>query len=174
MLVNLTDVFTTADKISVYHYLIEQEIITIERQAFSVQMDNPIVITAKNLEKDKAIVEGLGRIVVRMNCDRCLEEVEHTLDISFCRRVNAPDFIQEEEEEEDTFLEGYSLNIENLVNNEILINWPTKVLCKETCRGICKSCGQDLNQGTCTCDTFVPDPRMAGIIDIFTANNKEV
>ncbi len=40
-------------------------------------------------------------------------------------------------------------------------------------KGICRQCGRDLNTGTCDCDTFVPDPRMAVIKDIFNGN-KEV
>ncbi|MDE7017325.1 MAG: DUF177 domain-containing protein, partial [Lachnospiraceae bacterium] len=65
------------------------------------------------------------------------------------------------------------LDVEGLLNNEIIINWPRKVLCRPDCKGICLQCGKDLNVGSCECDTFVPDPRMAVIKDIFSAN-KEV
>ena len=67
------------------------------------------------------------------------------------------------------FMEGYQLNVEQLIYSEIIINWPMKVLCNENCKGICKICGQNLNEGMCTCDDFVPDPRMSGIKDIFNA-----
>ncbi len=43
---------------------------------------------------------------------------------------------------------------------------------KDDCKGICPVCGQNLNEKECGCDTFVPDPRMAVIQDIF--KNKEV
>ena len=42
-----------------------------------------------------------------------------------------------------------------------------KVLCKDNCKGICSRCGANLNKGDCGCDTWVPDPRMAAIQDIF-------
>ena len=77
------------------------------------------------------------------------------------------------ETDELRFMEGYHLNTEKLIGNELLINWPMKVLCKDDCKGICKQCGKDLNLGDCGCDTFIPDPRMAVINDIFNAN-KEV
>jgi valyl-tRNA synthetase len=38
---------------------------------------------------------------------------------------------------------------------------------------VCPKCGANLNISTCSCDTFVPDPRMAAIQDIFK-KNKEV
>ena len=70
-------------------------------------------------------------------------------------------------------MDGFHLDVETLVHNEILMNWPMKILCKEDCRGICPVCGQNRNQGDCGCDTFVPDPRMAVIQDIFN-KSKEV
>ena len=63
--------------------------------------------------------------------------------------------------------------VEELVNTEITVNLPMKVLCKADCKGICRQCGKDLNTGSCECDAFVPDPRMAAIKDIFYGN-KEV
>ena len=71
------------------------------------------------------------------------------------------------------FMGGCQLNIEDLVRNECFMNLPVKVLCRPDCRGICMRCGKDLNDGECGCDTFVPDPRMARIKDIFDAD-KEV
>ena len=71
------------------------------------------------------------------------------------------------------YMEGYHLNVDELINNEILLNWPVKILCREDCKGICPVCGSNLNKGECGCDAFVPDPRMAAIGDIFNAN-KEV
>ena len=81
--------------------------------------------------------------------------------------------IVEEFDDDMNFMEGYHLDVDVLVDNEILLNWPMKILCTESCKGICKVCGKNLNDGDCGCDDFVPDPRMAAIKDIFNAN-KEV
>ena len=56
---------------------------------------------------------------------------------------------------------------------EILIGWPTKVLCSEDCKGICNVCGQNLNMGTCNCEDTALDPRMSVVRDLFK-NFKEV
>ena len=71
------------------------------------------------------------------------------------------------DEENQDVLEADWLNVEALINSEILINLPEKVLCRPDCRGICSICGHNLNDGECGCDDFVPDPRMAAIKDIF-------
>ncbi len=107
-----------------------------------------------------------------MRCDRCLKEVEQKIPLSFTVEVSAPD-VPLEEMDDQIFMDGYSLDVEELVSNEIIMSLPAKVICKPDCKGICKVCGKDLNLGECGCDTFVPDPRMAAIKDIFNAN-KEV
>ena len=76
---------------------------------------------------------------------------------------------QDEEIDDLSFMEGYQLNTETLLYNEILENWPAKILCKDDCKGLCPVCGKNRNDGDCGCDTFVPDPRMAAIKDVFNA-----
>ena len=63
--------------------------------------------------------------------------------------------------------------VNSLVYEEILLGFPMKVLCQEDCKGICKVCGANLNQGECGCVRTEPDPRMSVIRDIFN-NVKEV
>ena len=88
--------------------------------------------------------------------------------------MTSPEIASEDEAVDDlSFMEGYQLNVETFVYNEIIGSWPAKILCKEDCKGLCSVCGQNRNERECGCDTFVPDPRMAAIQDIFNAN-KEV
>ena len=69
--------------------------------------------------------------------------------------------------DEDYYLEGTSFDTEVLIHNEVLVNLPMKVLCRENCKGICNRCGANLNYETCECDKSTPDPRMSVIQDIF-------
>ena len=100
-------------------------------------------------------------------CDRCLTPVETPLTVDFARKVSLDD------QEETNYIDGYTLDVDQLVRNEILIGWPTKILCGEDCKGICSVCGQNLNEGTCDCEDTSLDPRMSVIRDVFK-NFKEV
>ena len=109
-----------------------------------------------------------------MNCDRCLKPVDEILHLDFEQEVFSPEVARPDSQDDDSsYMEDYQLNVEELVNTEITVNLPMKVLCKADCKGICRQCGKDLNMGSCECDAFVPDPRMAAIKDIFYGN-KEV
>ena len=63
--------------------------------------------------------------------------------------------------------------MDKLLYNEILSEWPEKVLCREDCKGLCKVCGQNLNAGSCDCEEPGLDPRMSVVRDLFK-NFKEV
>ena len=76
--------------------------------------------------------------------------------------------VPDADEEYSFFSEDYrELNLDRMVHDEILVNWPDKVLCRENCKGICPVCGQNLNDKDCGCDRVVLDPRMAKFQDIF-------
>ena len=74
---------------------------------------------------------------------------------------------QEESLDDEPFMKGYNLDVDQLVCNELLLSLPMKVLCREDCKGICNRCGTNLNLRTCTCDTRSLDPRMSVIQEIF-------
>lgn len=174
MLVNLTDVFSSEEKIVKQEIALELDTFVYNGEEYSIIAKEPLSMVFSNISVGKALVEGKGKISLDMKCDRCLTSVPYEMDLQFSYEVFSPDKSSEDtEEDEQEFMEGYELNVGNLVNNEILMSWPMKVLCKPQCKGICTVCGKDLNTGECGCDTFVPDPRWAALKDIFNAN-KEV
>ena len=178
MFINLTDILTSEDEVLTMQAETEISEVSVGGDIFKVLEKSSVRFTFTNAGKDKAVIDGEAEITFAMKCDRCLKPVEEKLLLHFSRQVYAPDASSDEAQEacmddDQSFMDGYQLNVEDLLNNEIIINWPRKVLCKPDCKGICIQCGKDLNTGNCECDTFVPDPRMAVIKDIFNAN-KEV
>jgi uncharacterized protein len=72
-------------------------------------------------------------------CSRCLEEVSQVATQKFKLNYNAHDC-------------GDYLEIDNDVREEILLNFPMKVLCKPDCKGLCSGCGVNLNYENCQCN----------------------
>ena len=180
MLVNLSDVFSSEGMTASLTVELEMTSFSSRIGEFLITKKTPVTLTLTNIGVGKARVEGNVELAFDTACDRCLTEVPTILNLEFEREVASPDTaadssedVGDREDDELDFMEGYQLNVETFVYNEILLNWPMKILCKETCKGICKVCGQNLNVKECGCDTFVPDPRFAAIQDIFNAN-KEV
>ncbi|MCM1102098.1 MAG: DUF177 domain-containing protein [Clostridium sp.] len=176
MLVNLSDVLTTEGKVVTGEFPLEMTAFADGAGSFEVAEKSPVALTLTNIGEGKARVEGECHLSFTAVCDRCLAETPVAMDLLIDRTVYAPDAVAEDEEtdaDDLRIMEGYQLNVETLVYDEIIVNRPVKILCREDCKGVCPVCGQNLNERECGCDTFVPDPRMAAIQDIFDAN-KEV
>lgn len=172
MLLNLTDVLTSEGKTRTEEVVMEMTAFESRAGRFPFVEKSLLNLTLCNVGEGKAELCGHAELTQLMNCDRCLKEVPVQITLEFTRSVDMAEGTDSEESDLE-LINGCQLNIEALVYSELLMNQPEKVLCKPDCKGICKKCGKDLNEGDCGCDTFVPDPRMAVLQDIFNAN-KEV
>lgn len=107
--------------------------------SFDVKFINNIHLEGwfKRIE-DNILVKVKVVLCRRIVCSRCLDSTEQCVDYNF-------DFHYPLSSLEDT------LDIDNDVREEILLNFPTKVLCKPDCKGLCPHCGVNLNLETCEC-----------------------
>ena len=53
--------------------------------------------------------------------------------------------------EEQLQVEGSEIDVSDIIRESLLISLPMKVVCSETCPGLCPSCGADLAEGDCGC-----------------------
>ena len=169
MLLNLTDIFNSEQKTVDKQVEFIPDFYENAGMKYEIVKKEPVTFHLANMGKGKAVVSGHMDLTMSMVCDRCLKPVEVPVSFDFEEHITEDRLEHPDDADEFFYMEGYKLDTEKLLGNEILINWPPKVLCKEDCKGICKKCGKDLNLGDCGCDDFVPDPRMAVIKDIFNA-----
>ena len=132
---------------------------------YSFKSKSDITFSIRKSSKDEIAVKGFGDVVLIMPCDRCLCDVEVPLSYEFERTALVPCTDIETQEDQD-YIDGYNLDVDRLVYDEILLKLPGKVLCREDCLGLCPVCGHNLNEGECGCDREVPDPRMSVFKDI--------
>ncbi len=112
---------------------------------------------------DGTTVHVRGRLTatVETECGRCLERYEASadqeLDLFFLPRAATEPEAQEDEVELSDrevvvgYYEGTRLDLGEVVREQIFLSLPLKRLCREDCRGLCPTCGQNLNAGDCAC-----------------------
>ena len=174
MLINLSDV------LSEHHKPIDQ-VVSVEMTEIETALGNmPIIekndahIVVKHVKQKELVIDGECKLVLEIPCDRCLEPVAIEFNLEFSKNIDlAADEYQVDELDEKNYIDGYNLDVDKLLYNEMLIGWPMKILCSDDCKGICNVCGQNLNKGTCNCEDTSLDPRMSVIRDVFK-NFKEV
>lgn len=103
------------------------------------------------------LATGILRASVEGTCDRCLEPAH--LDLS----AEVDEYYLFEEPKEDPADDGdddvdYSLVSEDdlidlscALEGALLMETPYIVLCRPDCRGLCPTCGANLNEGDCGC-----------------------
>ena len=102
-------------------------------------------------------------------CDRCGEETITPFVRSFDHTV-VQSLVGDNE---DDYLEApdFTLDLDSPVTADILLDLPSKHLCKEDCKGLCPKCGKNLNHGDCGCDLREIDPRLEALKKLLDSND---
>ena len=169
MQINLSELFSSDGKEKTYTQDIEMTRFQAPDGVFEIVKKEPVRLTVRHVGNRKLEISGNICLSLEIPCDRCLTPVKVDFDLDVESSV---DMNQSEEEraadlDEQPYISGNYLDVDQLVRNELLLNLPMKVLCREDCKGICNRCGANLNYETCECDKSTPDPRMSVIQDIF-------
>ena len=103
---------------------------------------------------------------VEVACARCLEPVARDVQRKFdlLYRPLGSDSGRAEisvttAEAEIGYYSGDGVLLEDILREQLLLEVPIKVVCREDCKGICPHCGQNRNQGSCDCVEAAADPR---------------
>lgn len=115
-------------------------------------------------------VKASGKLSVSAPCDRCLAPVELVFQPKVDEVFEAVDgqVVLDPEEDGDWLTDG-KLDLDRMILDLVLLDFPSKVLCREDCKGLCPVCGKNRNLESCGCDTAVLDPRMQQFLDVFAA-----
>ena len=169
MLINLTELFTREGKTNDYAVELDCRKFQIPQGICPVSDSKPVTFYIENVGDRTLVLSGEAEFTLMIPCDRCLEPVEVPFQLSIERTLdmNLTDEERIANLDEQPYLQGYNLDVDQLVRDELLLNLPMKVLCDEDCKGICNRCGANLNHETCDCDRSSLDPRMSVIQDIF-------
>ena len=99
------------------------------------------------------LVTGIVRASVEGECDRCL-------DPAFFEIAGEIEeyYLFEEPEDPEAYEDGYEIlpedrlvDLSGAIADAVVIDTPFVVLCKPDCKGLCPTCGANLNHETCDC-----------------------
>lgn len=114
------------------------------------------------------LVTGRISAPVDTSCSRCLSPfacpVTFRLDEEFYPTVDVVTGMplpQPEDADSFTIDENHMLDLYEAVRQYALLALPMKPLCKQDCPGICSRCGENLNDGPCSCPKAEKDQRWA-------------
>ena len=124
-------------------------------------------------------VQGVIRAELEIECTRCLQQIDREAEFAFeAAFVLSENFTEAKEAElnandlDVSVFEGDKIDLTELVREQILLNLPEQVFCKEDCRGLCEKCGANRNLIDCSCKEKEIDPRWQGLRELNIKNEK--
>ena len=166
------DLLSVSDEPLPFSFQLAPDDIDLDTEGVRI-VDDISVIGELSKNAAKTDVRGSIQAPVEIDCTRCLTPVRKDLDIvieaDFVDKELLPDSRETHLESNDLdtdVIDGNELDLNEVVREQILLNLPETVLCREDCKGICPQCGKDLNEGDCQCGGEEIDPRWAALKDL--------
>jgi len=169
MLINLSEIMSVKGKVQHNLVPIDMECFKLDGTKYRFVKKNPVDLTITCTGDREVHLEASTEVSLMLPCSRCLEDVETPFCINVSKDLDFHETTQDriDELDETNYIIGYDLDVDVLIYNEILLDFPLKVLCSDDCKGICNVCGINLNKEACQCDRTVGDPRMMMFQDVF-------
>jgi len=101
-------------------------------------------------------------------CDRCGADFKADLQNKFQVVYLFGNYPEENNLENVVYLQidTDKINLFNELRDYALLSIPMKKLCREDCKGLCYTCGKNLNDGACDCEKQQADPRWQPLIEL--------
>ncbi|MBW7473341.1 DUF177 domain-containing protein [Paenibacillus oenotherae] len=123
-------------------------------------------LTARG-EEGIAYVEGELSIAVDIACSRCLDKTSERVVVPFAEKFKPAASRKQTNDEEVIIVNEEPLDMEPFFEETMLLSLPFAPLCSEDCKGLCHTCGTNLNEQNCGCTKDEIDPRLAALKDLF-------
>ncbi|MCP4294943.1 MAG: DUF177 domain-containing protein [Proteobacteria bacterium] len=111
-------------------------------------------------------LRGQFKVDIKTPCDFCLSPAELKLDKEFEIELIADQSMNSEPVGDleiplhgiDTeSFNGHEINLAAIYEDQVLLELPLSIKCKKDCKGVCSSCGVNLNQDSCKCEIDIKD-----------------
>ncbi|NLK89715.1 MAG: DUF177 domain-containing protein, partial [Clostridiaceae bacterium] len=104
----------------------------------------------QNTEDGVLVLEGQVAATYEGECARCLRPVRRSLELAVFERYRPAGKAAADDEPGYSYSGGH-VDISQAVRDNLLPVLPSRLICRESCRGLCPYCGIDLNEQDCRC-----------------------
>ncbi|NMA69359.1 MAG: DUF177 domain-containing protein [Desulfitobacterium sp.] len=112
---------------------------------------------------DSLLVRGQIKSELDVQCDRCLTAFRYPVHIDYEDEwIYAPQ-ATEEQSETALIFDKDDIDLTERIYEQIILEFPMRFICSPQCKGLCSSCGENLNQKSCDCVQDDIDPRLAAL-----------
>jgi uncharacterized protein len=135
--------------------------------AFQLRGPLQIELEAQQAGHD-VLVRGTLDGEAGLACRRCLTDVGLPIheEVALLFRAGVSEADAEADEAYALPAKGNELDLRDALREHLVLAVPEFVICRETCQGLCPSCGTNLNEETCSCEPERVDQRWATLLKL--------
>lgn len=113
---------------------------------------------------DGILVRGRLTTAIEAQCSRCLKDIDHQLDTEVVELFRDPGEVDPDDEIDAGYeIRDVDIDLDVLVRDALAPALPYSPICDEDCKGLCPTCGTDLNEASCDCTDISTDARWAAL-----------
>jgi len=146
MTINLRKIFNLPGEVLPVDVSINQEDIT---DIHGYDFASPVVIKGQAYNRAGIVkIKFTTEFTLNLICDRCLKEFERSYVYDFEHVI-----VRSLSTDNDEYIvaDNESIDLKEIAISDLLLQLPSKTLCDEDCKGLCSSCGCNLNESQCDC-----------------------
>lgn len=144
-------------------YTFRESALPLDEETTLQQLDGTVRFTRT---ASGVLADAHAQGVVERPCTRCLNPASQPLELHFRDEfhskveVNTGAHLPDPDEEDPYFIdENHRVDLGEAIREYALIELPMQTLCQPDCKGLCPTCGANLNDGACGCTNDEGDDR---------------
>jgi len=162
MKIDLTNLFNGNDEVISIDYILNLENLLYSNYN---PIKNGVHIKGSVYQKAEVVYLTLNAAFVFNGvCDRCAEDFEKNMSFNL-NKILVQTLANDVDYDDYIVANNSVLDLDELIEEEVQLFLPSKMLCSPDCKGLCTKCGKNLNLGKCDCKSEV-DPRMAALLQL--------
>jgi len=129
----------------------------VEKEGYKMLSPFKVDLSLTKFEPDYYL-KGAMNFSVEQTCARCAEvfpmAVNHPFAIALAHATSGkikPELSEDSEELDVNFFDGNEIDLNPILGEQFFLSIPYQSLCRTDCKGVCQTCGANLNTKKCDC-----------------------
>jgi len=118
-------------------------------------------------QDDNVYIKAELSVLIEAECARCLKPVRETLKGTLENQYQPESTREDFDDIGIAYYSGEYVELSDDFRESLLLELPTRILCSEDCKGLCHQCGQNLNEGKCSCLPETEPVRASKFAELF-------
>ena len=126
------------------------------------------------------LVTGDVETELKLQCGRCLVDMTYPVHLKVeeeFRLEKIGDAIRalplDEGDTESELVKDNILDVQEVIRQDLLLEVPIQPLCRPDCRGLCPTCGENLNLRKCACPPAEPESPLKVLAELLEDEDKD-